>query len=84
MPPKSRAKQVWTASKKVLSKTIDCQQQLTTWLLPFILTTPIQTSFVVKAGNKSYGLAGSTTSDTGSTVSGGLSEIALKRKYRCG
>jgi hypothetical protein len=77
MGPKIRARQMWSKS----STKTDFAQQVTTWLLPFIFTTANQTSFHCKAGNKSYGLSAGSSSESGGPSSG-ISEAALKRKYR--
>ena len=84
MPPKIRAKQNWSVSKHNMKPEINHLNQLVTWLIPFVITSPNQTTITFKSGNKAYGLAGSSTPNefgTG-TNSNGISEIALKRKYR--
>ena len=81
MAPKIRAKQMWSKTHPSTQKRgIDLWKQITTWLLPFAMTTPDQTTFYVKAGNKEYGLAGISINENGTST--GISEIGLKKKYR--
>lgn len=80
MGPKIRARQVWSNTEP----TVDLSRQVTTWLLPFIFTLPNQTTFVAKAGNKSYGLSANVPTANGNVYGPtfGTSEASLKRKYR--
>lgn len=56
--------------------------QIITWLVPFVFTSPAQTTIAFKSGNKAYGLSGSTGDVGGTGNTYGVSEVALKRKYR--
>ena len=51
------------------------------WLLPFSLTADNGVCFVIKAGNKDFGLSGDNSSHGGGP-SQALSELVLKKKYR--
>jgi hypothetical protein len=83
MAPKIRAKQNWSRTRQSLRPDINYLNQVTTWLIPFVITSPNQTTMTFKSGNKSYGLSGATNEvGTGGSTSYGTSEIALKRKYR--
>ena len=74
------AKQSWSAKSYTEKPKASMLQRITTWLIPFVFTAPNQTAFTVKAGNKEYGLDGSTVASSAGPYS--TSELTLKKKYR--
>lgn len=71
-----QAKQLWDLKRKRPAPTLS--QVGGSWLLPYSLTADNETGFLLKAGNKDFGLSG----DPSGAAGQGVSELYLKKKYR--